>query len=138
MRTAVTDKTRVFAHERERNGQKSIKYSTNMGRKNVDGTYENSNSLYVKFGKKNGTPNLKDGESADIIIKSGWMDFFNVPSGEYDAQGREKITTRWGIFVNEWEFAQQNVQPQQNVQQNIPQQNSLPDSFAVDLDDMPM
>ena len=133
MRTTVSDKATIFAHERRNSdGSTRTVYSTTLGKKKPDNTWDNGN-LYVSFSKKGGTPQIQPGQRAEIEILNGWMDFYTYPvlvngQPQMNQNGKPKTETRWGVFINEWRYVQQAPQTQAA---------SLPDSFAIAEDDVP-
>ncbi len=92
MRSKFTDQTMIFA--KEVNGR--TLYSTSIGRKNVEGEWENA-SILVNFPKGTQIAN-----KTIIDIKNGWLSFY--PSKGYKKDGTEFPDNKFYIFCNEFEI----------------------------------
>lgn len=137
MKTTITDRVRVFARQLQGKNGPYTAYSTTMGKKNQDGTWDNSQSMYIEF--QNGTPVPQNigSKGVEIDVKEGWLTFRNyqpTSNGKpiMKPDGTPAMRTAFGIHIKSWVYPQQN-----RPQQAAPQQTELPASFATVEDDMP-
>lgn len=96
MKTNVTDKAMIFRKDYQMNdGSTFTKYTTSMGKKKQDGTFENA-YLFVRFRKGVDVAN-----KTQILIKEGWLTFDKWKKGD-------KEETSWGIFVSDFDILDAN------------------------------
>lgn len=130
MKTNVVGSARIYANERQKSdGTKRIEYSTKMGRKREDGSWENAYPR-VNFGKCQ-PPQVKVGESVDIEVDEGFFSFDGNYTPKVNGQpimrgnGKPMEVPVYKVVITKWHSAQQQKTPQ------------IPSSFATIDEDEP-
>ena len=133
MRINVTEKARIFARTLKGQSGPYQSYSTSMGRKKQDGTWDNAR-LYVEFQKDCPAPENIGDKGVEIEITDGWLVFRNYQATSggkpmVDRDGKPIMRTAFGVHVKEWRYADGSAPRPSQVQ--------VPDSFAVVEEDEP-
>jgi len=131
MRIDVREKARIFARQLQGQNGPYISYSTSMGRKKQDGSWDNAR-LYVEFQNGCPVPENIGPKGVEIDIVDGWLVFRNYQATTggkpvVDKEGKPVMRTLFGVHVKEWRYADGAA----------PKQAQIPDSFAVVDEDEP-